>query len=95
LIFFRKKKMRERPCPISGCRTWIGEELMCARHYRRLPVSILASIERARRVTRSRESAAYVAACRTAIDYVNRANRSRRRRVRAIRRKHELSRQAK
>jgi hypothetical protein len=69
--------MRKRPCPVHGCKTWIGFELMCARHYRQLPDSILAAIKRAADSTRSLDSTAYRAACRTAIAYVNRRKRSR------------------
>jgi len=68
--------MRERPCPVEGCRTWIGGELMCSRHYGYLPVSVLADL--ARKKSRGGiDGKAYRAACQTAIDYVNRGRRQR------------------
>ena len=63
--------MRERPCPVHGCRTWIGVELMCVRHWQQLPDSIVAAIHRAQRTT-GLDSAAYRAACRTAVAWINR-----------------------
>jgi hypothetical protein len=69
--------MPERPCPVTGCKTWIRAELMCQRHYRQLPDSILAAIARARNSHRSLDSAAYRAACRTAVEWCNRRKKNR------------------
>jgi hypothetical protein len=80
---------RERPCPVDGCKTWIGDELLCIRHWNRLPDSIRATIRRAREKTRSRDAAAYQVACATAIRWLNDRVRARRqeRRERIQRRK--------
>jgi len=68
--------MHERPCPIDCCKTWITDQLCCARHWRQLPASIVSDIERTLR-TSGRDSRAYRAACDNAVRWLNRRRKRR------------------